>query len=184
MTENRLEVALDNALAKQEIYELSCTYMRGQDRLDPQVHRSVFWDDAWCSYGIYEGGPSGFVAFAQQALTSHKANHHMIGQVQIEVLGDEAFGEVYYQAFHRIVADDGGERDLFVSGRYVDRYERRDAVWKIAYRSELVDWVRDEPAADEWFRGSAMLPGARKPDDPLYHRDRMRKRYAPDGDAG
>jgi hypothetical protein len=174
--------ANDSAVTKQEIYELSCTYMRGQDRLDAAAHRSVFWDDAWCSYGIYEGGPDGFVEFAQGALSSHAANHHMIGQVQIDLAGSEAFGEVYYQAFHRITAGDGSARDLFVSGRYVDRYERRDGVWKIAYRSELVDWVREQAAADDWFRGSAMIPGARKPDDPLYHRDRMRKRYVPTQD--
>jgi hypothetical protein len=173
MPKERLRLVAD----KQEIYELSCTYMRGQDRLDAKAHRSVFWDDAWCSYGIYEGGPDGFVEFAQNALTPHASNHHMIGQVQIDVAGDEAFGEVYYQAFHRLVGEDGSRRDLIVSGRYVDRYERRGGVWKIAYRSELVDWVRDEPAADQWFEGSAMIPGARKPHDPLYDRDRMHKSH-------
>ncbi len=172
MTSDQLQLLAD----KQEIYELSCTYMRGQDRLDPEAHRSVFWDDAWCSYGIYEGDPDGFVRFAQSALRPHASNHHMIGQVQIEVAGNEAFGEVYYQAFHRIIAEDGSERDLFISGRYVDRYERRSGVWKIAYRSELVDWVRDEPAADMTFKDSAMIAGGRKPDDPLYDRERMRKR--------
>jgi hypothetical protein len=161
---------------KQAIYELSCIYMRGQDRLDPQAHRSVFWDDAWCSYGIYEGGPDGFVEFAQNALRAHAANHHMIGQVLIDVAGDEAFGEVYYQAFHRIGDGESAPRDLFISGRYVDRYERRDGVWKIAYRCELVDWVRDLPAADASFRDSPMIRGARKPDDALYDRDAMRKR--------
>ena len=174
MNDQRLPLLAD----KQEIYELSCTYMRGQDRLDPETHRSVFWDDAWCSYGIYEGGPDGFVEFAQKALAPHRGNHHMIGQVQIDVQGDEAFGEVYYQAFHRLIASDGSERDLFISGRYVDRYERRDGVWKIAYRSELVDWARDEPAADASFRNSRMLAGARKPDDALYDRERMREHSA------
>lgn len=175
MSHDRLQQLAD----KQEIYELSCSYMRGQDRLDPQLHRSVFWDDAWCAYGIYDGGPDGFVEFAQQALRDHAANQHLIGQVQIELQGEEAYGEVYYQAFHRILAADGSERDLFVSGRYVDRYERRNGSWKIAYRSELVDWVRDEPAADEWFKNSAMIPGARKPADPLYDREAMGKRYRP-----
>ena len=174
MNDQRLDLVAD----KQEIYELSCTYMRGQDRLDPEAHRSVFWDDAWCAYGIYEGGPDGFVEFAQNALGPHKSNHHMIGQVQIDVQADEAFGEVYYQAFHRLVDEGGGECDLFISGRYVDRYERRGGVWKIAYRSELVDWVRAEAAADASFRNSAMLAGGRKPDDALYDRERMRKRSA------
>ena len=57
----------------------------------------------------------------------------------------------------------------------VDRYEKRDEVWRIAYRSELVDWVRDDPAADTWFKNSPMILGARKPKDPLYDREKMRK---------
>ena len=172
MTSKQLRLLHD----KQEIYELSCIYMRGQDRLDPEAHRSVFWDDAWCSYGVYEGDPDGFVEFAQDALRPHAANHHLIGQVQIEVEGDEAFGEVYYQAFHRLTDEAGNARDLFISGRYVDRYERRHAAWKIAYRCELVDWVRELPAADAWFENSRMIAGARKPEDRLYDRARMRTR--------
>ncbi len=169
--EQRVLAAAD----KLEIMDLSSNYMRGLDRLDGELERSVFWDDAYCSYGTYEGGPDGFVEFCQTGLSTHAANHHFLGQMNIELHGDEAFGEIYYQAFHRIKNADGEDRDLFISGRYVDRYERRGGVWKMAYRSELVDWVRDDPAADAWFAGSKMILGARKPDDPLYDRDAMRK---------
>ena len=171
MAEERLHQAAD----KIEIMDLSSNYMRGLDRLDRELERSVFWDDAFCSYGIYEGGPDGFVDYCQNALVSHGSNHHFIGQINIDLLGDEAFGEVYYQAFHRVKNDKGEDRDLFISGRYVDRYERRKDVWKIAYRSELVDWVREEAAADNWFVGSKMIVGARKPNDPLYNREAMRQ---------
>ena len=99
----------------------------------------------------------------------------MLFRSNIDLQGDEAFGEVYYQAFHRIRNEAGEDRDLFISGRYVDRYERRGGTWKIAYRSELVDWVREEAAADGWFEGSKMIVGARKPDDPLYDRETMRR---------
>ena len=169
---DRLQAAAD----KLEITDLSSNYMRGLDRLDGVLERSVFWDDAFCSYGIYEGGPDGFVEYCQTGLASHASNHHFIGQVNIELQGDEAFGEVYYQAYHRVKNAEGEDRDLFISGRYVDRYERRGGVWKIAYRSELVDWVREEAAADAWFTGSKMIIGARKPDDPLYNREVMKKK--------
>ena len=172
MTEDRLHQAAD----KLEIMDLSSNYMRGLDRLDGELERSVFWGDAFCSYGIYEGGPDGFVDYCQNALATHGSNHHFIGQINIDLDGNEAFGEIYYQAFHRVKDAAGEDRDLFVSGRYVDRYERRNGVWKIAYRSELVDWVREEAAADSWFVGSQMIVGGRKPDDPLYHRDVMHKR--------
>ena len=69
--------------------------MRGLDRLDGDLERSVFWDDAFCSYGIYEGGPNEFVDYCQTALATHASNHHFIGQINIDVEGNEAFGEVY-----------------------------------------------------------------------------------------
>ena len=172
MTTARLEAAAD----KIEITDLSSNYMRGLDRLDGELERSVFWDDAQLDYGIYSGGPDDFVAFCQTALATHAANHHFIGQVNVDLQGDEAFGEVYYQAFHRVNNEAGEPRDLFISGRYVDRYERRDGIWKIAYRSELVDWVREEAAADAWFAGSQMIVGARKPTDPLYDRAVMSRK--------
>ena len=88
--------------------------------------------------------------------------------------GDIAFGEIYFQAFHRIVQD-GAEQDLFISGRYVDRYERRAGVWKIAHRSELVDWARTEPAADDWLKATPeVLVGHRGDADLSNQRNRLR----------
>ena len=96
-------------------------------------------------------------------LKDHLANHHMIGQVNIKVDGSQAVGEVYFQAFHKVVQD-GEEKDLFISGRYVDRYERRDGAWKISFRSEVNDWSRTEADADLYLKGdSGSLIGERKP---------------------
>ena len=168
------EARLDELIAKQEIYERLCDYMRGQDRLDPVLHRSVFWDDATTDYGIFKGDADGFVEFAQNALRPHKSNQHLIGQVRIDLEGDVAFGEVYFIAFHRI-EQDGEERDLFIAGRYVDRYERRGGVWKIAFRSELVDWSRNDPASDSFLKASAeSLLGARGAADLSSQRELVR----------
>ena len=115
---------IETLLAKQEITDLVSRYMRGLDRLDKSLLRSTFYDDANTDYGFFKGGPDDFVDMAHNALKEHLANHHMIGQCLIDVEGDVAFGEIYFQAFHRIITD-GEERDLFIAGRYVDRYERR-----------------------------------------------------------
>jgi hypothetical protein len=170
MNDDRIQELLDRV----EIEKLIHDYARAQDRLDAPLHRSVFWDDAQLEYGIYTGGPDGFVEFAQRALSAHLSNHHMMGQISLEFGDDEVFGESYYQAYHRLVNEAGEDRDLVISGRYVDRFERRGGVWKIAYRCELVDWSRDEASADGWFAGSGMLAGRRKPDDALYDRERIR----------
>ena len=154
------------------IMALSARYMRGLDRLDAEELAAAFWPDAELEYGIYSGAPDAFVTFCLEALGSHAANHHFLGQILVEpdqADPDRAFGEVYYQAYHRTVDEAGAPRDLFISGRYIDRYERRGSEWRMCYRSELVDWTRDDAASDQWFVGSPMLKGARKPDDALYH---------------
>ena len=163
-------------IAKQEITDLVGRYMRGLDRLDKALLRSTFHDDANTDYGFFQGGPDAFVDMAYGALKDHLANHHMIGQCLIDVEGDTAFGEIYFQAFHRIVVE-GEERDLFISGRYVDRYEKRDGAWKIAFRSEVNDWARNDPATDDYFAATPEgLRGERMPDDASYQREQLRTR--------
>lgn len=158
---------LDELLAKQEIYELAANYSRGLDRLDPALLRAQFFEDAYCEYGFYNGPAGPFVDFAIAALGDHAANHHMLGNVLIEVDGDEAFGEVYFQAYHKVAVEDGFE-DTIIAGRYVDRYERRDGVWKFAYRSERNDWARTEPTQDGYFvMAPDGLRGGRQ-DDAVY----------------
>lgn len=147
---------IDETISKQAIYELAVRYMRGLDRWDSALLHSVFHPDATVDYGFFQGKASDFVNFAMNALSTHLANHHMIGQALIEVNGDQAAGEVYFQAFHRLL-ENGKENDFVVVGRYVDRYERRNGVWKMSFRSEVNDWIRTDPAIDEW--GSRM-PGA------------------------
>jgi hypothetical protein len=163
-------------LAKEDIRTLSRQYMRGLDRLDADLLRSVFFDDAQVDYGFYRGSAQQFVAFAMRALHDHHANHHFIGQMSVDLEGDIAFGEIYFQAFHRIV-EAGVEKDLFIAGRYVDRYERRHGIWKIAFRAEVNDWARTDAAADGFFRSAPeALRGARGADDLSSRRDELRRR--------
>lgn len=170
-----MTMTIEELIAKQEIADLVGQYMRGLDRLDPVLLRSVFHDTAYMDYGFFKGGPDEFVEMAYNALKDHLANHHLIGQTNIEIQQDVAVGEIYFQAFHRIVVNDE-QRDLFISGRYVDRYEKLDGEWKIMYRSEINDWARDDPATDGYFELQPdSLRGARKPDDPIYSVDLVRQ---------
>lgn len=163
-----MTLTLDDIIAKQEITDLVGRYMRGLDRLDRELLRSVFHDNAYTDYGFYKGGPDGFVEMAHGALKNHLSNHHMIGQTNIDIDGNVAYGEIYFQAFHRII-EQGNERDLIISGRYVDRYEKRNGQWKIIFRSEINDWARNDPASDGYFRSQPdSLRGARKPEDVIY----------------
>lgn len=168
--------AVETLLAKQEIYELACKYCRALDRLDGDLMRSVFFEDAWCEYGFYNGPPAEFAEFSMAALGGHEANHHMLGNVLIDVEGDEAFGEVYFHAYHKLKAASGsGFEDLVIAGRYIDRYEKRDGAWKIAYRSERNDWSRTAPTNDVYFDMAPKgLRGSRQ-DDAVHDRTKRRR---------
>jgi hypothetical protein len=165
-----MDQALQTLLDKQSLYELSCTYMRGLDRLDAESLQSVFWDDAYCEYGFMNGTAAAFIEFALGALADHESNQHMIGNTLFEVEGDEAFGEIYFHAYHKVKSESGFD-DLIVAGRYLDRYERRGGEWKMAYRSERVDWSRTTPTQDPYYQ---MMPdslfGGRL-DDAVYDRE-------------
>lgn len=166
---------LETLIAKDAIRDLAARYMRGQDRLDRELQMATFWPDSTTDYGIFKGSGPDFVNFAQDLLTEHLANQHIIGQHLIEVEGDRAFGEVYYYAFHRIVQD-GEPWDMLICGRYVDRYEKRGGEWRFAHRSELVDWARKEPAADAFLATdlAACLLGRHDTRDLSYGREWLR----------
>ena|SRR5579863_989222 len=147
--------------ARRDIYNAVCNYMRGQDRLMPAVQRSAFHDDAYVDCGLFAGGPDAFVDFAQGFLAKLKQSQHLIGQFHVQVEGDVAHGEVYFIAQHRVV-EEGIEKDLFVAGRYIDRYENRGGGWKIAKRRELIDWARTDNATDSFLReNTTLVHGAR-----------------------
>lgn len=145
-----MQEKIEEYLAKQEIYELSCQYMRGLDRLDRNLLQSVFTKDAWCDYGFFVGSAHEFVEFALTALADHSANQHMIGNVLLDVKGEEAFGEVYFNAYHKVPGENGFD-DVTIAGRYLDRYEKQDGAWKFSYRSERVDWSRTVATQDSYF---------------------------------
>ena len=69
-----MDQAVQTLLDKQAIYELSCRYMRGLDRLDADSLLSVFWEDAYCEYGFMNGDAPTFIVFAISALRDHASN--------------------------------------------------------------------------------------------------------------
>jgi SnoaL-like domain len=152
-----LEAEIRDLAARRDIYNVVCRYMRGQDRLLPEVQHSAFHDDAWDDCGLMAGNAHEFVRFAQGFLANLKSSHHFIGQVHIDVHGDTADGEVYFIAQHRVV-EDGVEKDLFISGRYIDLYTCRDGEWRIQKRRELIDWARTDPATDGFLKDNPQLP--------------------------
>jgi len=143
------DAAIQTLLDKQEIYEVLVNYCNGMDRRDDSLLRSVFHPDATISYGLFDGKASKFCDWSMAEATKYKFTKHSLSNVLIKVEGDGAQSEVYASAFHRIEKD-GEKYDLVASGRYNDRFERRNGVWKIATRRAISDYVRCDPSTEEF----------------------------------
>jgi hypothetical protein len=151
------EAEIRDLAARRDITDVIQRYMRGLDRLDAALVRSAFHEDARIDVGLMQGGTDGYVAFTQEMLGGMTGSHHLLGQIRIEVDGDRAFAESYFQAWQCIATEDGGARDLFIAGRYVDELACRDRRWGIVSRALVTDWVRDEPGSSDFFTANPSL---------------------------
>ena len=154
---DRLQLLLD----KQEITEVIHLYCRALDRRDEELLRTVFHPNSTHDHGPYEGPSSDFCKFVMKGFSTIGATQHQVGSILIDLQGDIAYAETYWVAFHRIPENQsegdvlfkshGKDEDLFIGGRYVDRFERRNGVWKIAHRFGVHDWQRWETASERDF---------------------------------
>lgn len=154
---------------KVEIQELLYRYCRGLDRVDIECMKATFHPDAILNYGVFEGNPQQYGEWALQFLHSVGPTQHNITNAVIELDGDKATCECY------VIIAQGDESagdavDVIVYGRYLDRFERRNGVWKISYRQILIDWHQNLPRTANWSEGmgAAMVRGARDKTDPSY----------------
>lgn len=163
-----LAARLDVVESRQAITEVLYRYAQGDDRADEALKRTCFWPEATVKYGSFDGTATDFVTFAMKIVRPLRFCTHHVSNVWMEIRGERAVAECHYFAHHRRVASSGnGEEDAFFEGRYVDRLERRNGVWKIAHRRGLRDYNAVIPAATNADIPADQRSG-RVPDDPLY----------------
>ena len=171
LSKSKLAAAFPAIMAKQEITEVLYLYARGCDRCDEAALRACFHPDAIHRHGQFEGLSQDFCSLAIKTVKPLKACKHMVSNVMIEFDGEgRAVSECHFLSYHRFTdQESGNDRDRFHGGRYLDRFERRDGVWKITHRVGLYDFERVvDPAVSPAGRPSADLQGAQAPDDFLY----------------
>jgi hypothetical protein len=161
---------LETLLAKQEITEVLHRYARGCDRLDEDALRSCFHPGSVHFHGGFEGLSADFIDLAMEIVRPLKSSTHMISNVMIELADERAVSECHFLAHHRRLKSDGArEEDYFLKGRYLDRFEKHDGVWKIVSRTGLHDFERVmEPADQTLAHAPAEQLGRKNPDDPIY----------------
>jgi len=164
---------LEELADREAIRHCLARYCRGIDRLDEDLLQSVYWDGAMDDHVNFVGTGQDFIPHVFGALGPMRQTQHLIGNILIDMDGKSAAHcETYFQAFHSIPkGSDGGAQDLFVGGRYVDRFEKRDDEWRIASRVVIIDWFREYPDSGEFADkplGLDIRPGLRKPLDRSY----------------
>jgi hypothetical protein len=146
--------AIRDVVAKQQITEALMRYCRGVDRGDIDLVMSAFHDGALDDHhGVDEIAAERFPAtIAGSVRAIHRSNFHL-GNVLIEVDGEVANSESYVVAHLRLQHDDD-RVDWTFAVRYVDRFERRAGVWRIARRTVVFDWERFDEVRDppDWVR--------------------------------
>jgi hypothetical protein len=169
---------LQELLDRQDILDCLTRVSRAVDRFDRELWLSCYHPDALLDSGqmVAPATELGLAAFALheqgQVTTQHNITNH-----SCEIDGDVAHAETYwiYGAQNR----DGSV--WTAGGRYVDRLERRDGAWKIAFRYTLNDWATSGPSvlppifeavADMHLNGAP----SRSRDDPSYRRPLTNRR--------
>lgn len=154
---------------KLECTELVYRMARAIDRCDADLLSSLFHPDATDDHGLFTGTAADFVTWVMPLLKTMKQTQHVIGQVLIELDGDRAAGESYFIAHHTVDTPDG-EVFTIAAGRYLDRFERRDGVWKMSHRHAVYDWNSAGPSSDSFNRAEpgAMSFGTRGAADASY----------------
>jgi len=172
--DEKLNPRLQTAIDKSEIADVLVKFARGLDRADENLLRSVMHHDATLDFGpgIFQGTGSDYVHWVLGVLQGFRNSHHMIGNIHIELESDAALVESYFQAYFRVEKPVGRE-DVFLGGRYLDRFERRPSgssgVWKIVHRKQVLDWARTEAASDIFYHQNPdALWSARTKLDPSY----------------
>ncbi len=173
MTDPALQALLD----RQAITDVITLYLRGADRADIDLIAAAYHPDAIEDHGgVFKGPASDYVALMAKMLPRAGIMNHLATNLVIELDGDVAHAEHYILAFARMKKD-GETFDTLTLARALDRFERRDGLWKIAHRRLVWEWNHEMPHAESWGRGLMFPPGtnlvmsAKKPDDSLYKRD-------------
>src|SRR5690554_5704232 len=143
---------------KQACMELVARTARAIDRCDEKLLREQFHEDAHDDHGSFRGTIDEFVTWVMPVLHSMERTQHFIGQILIEPVGDTASGESYFIASHALMHN-GEQQQMTAAGRYLDKFERRDGVWKISSRHAVYDWNSSVPCTDAWDRASARDDG-------------------------
>jgi hypothetical protein len=133
MNKTRLEHLLD----RQDILDCLIRFSRAMDRFDRELFLSAFHADAVIAAGEFVGGPEELYGWASRLhQQGQSSTHHNLLNHSCDIDGDVAHTETYYL----FVGRNRDATNWVAGGRYIDRLERRGGAWKIALRTNAIEW--------------------------------------------
>jgi hypothetical protein len=119
------------------IHDCIASLSRGTDRHDSEQMGDAFHPDGWDAHGTtVVSGPDFAEAMNATHATGSDATLHHITTHTCEIDGDVAHAESY--VIGTILNPDRITARI-LCGRYIDRLERRDGVWRITVRHSTVE---------------------------------------------
>lgn len=165
---SELDPRVQHLKDRHDIFDASKRYTRGADRHDKDLVRSAFWPDATIGYGTVMSRDE-YVDAEEAVLAGFAAHqHHITGQT-VELDGDTAHVEsyvIYFLVPRDTSADLPGpatpgralvsDKTYLGSGRYVERWEKRDGEWRILVREYVEDLALEGETVDVCGRGTCL----------------------------
>lgn len=167
-----LETKLREMLDRQAIWQVMQRYARGLDRMDRELVRSCYFDDAIEDHGHFVGKVEDFYEWADQTSLMFEWCHHGLMNHSCELNGNDAYCETYFQ-FTGFAAK---PPHLLSMGRYIDHFQRRNGEWRIANRVAIVEgtfelYDRDfAPHLPPAYSKDEVQPATRDRNDASYRR--------------
>ena len=133
-------------LAEREIRKVLLRYAAALDRKDWSLLSTCFIPEATANYetiGLLHGYPA-IESVCRTALKHMSVTQHLIGNIDIEVLGETATSTCYLHAQHVRPDTPGGSSNI-IAGQYQDELDHTAEGWRIRHRTLRVLWTFGNP---------------------------------------
>jgi SnoaL-like domain len=164
-----LEEAVQTLIDQRDIEKVITTYARAVDRLDVELLKSCYHPDAINHNAVSRVTAREFAdIIVPQMRKLFSGTMHHVTHINVELKGTTAATESYFIAWHMVVGgyeevmtffgapyakemESSGElaggHDFIGGGRYLDRFEKRDGIWRIAERRVTMEWNHFGPVS-------------------------------------
>jgi SnoaL-like domain len=170
-TIEQLQRDVRHLMDRSQILDCIARHSRTQDRHDIEGLTSAYHQDGHDEHGNVVNEAKNYAAWVNALHdATFKIHSHNLTTHSCEIQGDTAHCDTYV-LFGLLGLDE--KAVWFGSGRYIDRLERREGVWKIALRRTIVEWMFTadaSPTKTEYYLEQGYPAGTHDKSDLSYQR--------------